>query len=171
MYSHITETYYNLDRYKDTLKASLGRKVLNSFVNFQLESLYWAQMHTLRAAVEFSRQKRMDGFLQDNKRKHLPELLGSFITAKALQYTGIKQILNGLNDKILSSLLNLCVEKGILLKQVRGKESYYSLELQSPLEIDLIHFYEANAGSLAYIPELFLRSIVRNADIFREKKD
>ena len=170
MYSHITETYASLDRYKTTMQATLGRKVLNSFVNFQLESLYWTQMNTLRATVEYERREWINKIMRNETKKHLQELLDCLITAKALQYSEVKQMLNMINDKILSSLLNYCVEKKILLKKTRGHGSFYSLQYNSPVEADLIGFYLENENRVSYMPDQFMRSIVKHRDMFSNKE-
>jgi Fic family protein len=165
-YSHIVETYHVIERYKDALQASLGRKILNNFVNMQLESLFWAQMHTLRSAVEFSRRKFIDAVVGQQKKKHLTELLNSLVTAKALRFKDIKKATGGINDKILASLLDWCLGRHLLLKQVQGRDSFYTLASDSATEKDLIRFYKDNKNRLTYTPDIFSRSILMNAEYF-----
>jgi hypothetical protein len=165
-YSHIVETYHAIERYKDALQASLGRKILNNFVNMQLESLFWAQTHTLRASVEFRRRKFSNDILGRHDKKHLSGLLNALVTSKALQYKEIKKTLGAINDKILASLLDLCMERKLLRKHVRGRESFYALAVDSAAEKDLLRYYAKNKDRLTYTPENFSRSILMNAEYF-----
>jgi Fic family protein len=165
-YSHIVETYHVIERYNDALQASLGRKILNNFVNMQLESLFWAQMHTLRAAVEFSRRKFVEAVLGQQKKKHLAELLNSLISAKALQFKDIKIAMGGINDKIVASLLNWCLGRSLLRKHVQGRDSFYTLAFDSAAEKDLTRYYKENRDRLTYTPDIFSRSILMNAEYF-----
>jgi|WetSurMetagenome_2_1015567.scaffolds.fasta_scaffold00088_31 fido (protein-threonine AMPylation protein) len=165
-YSHIVETYHVIERYKDALQASLGRKILNNFVNMQLESLFWAQMHTLRSAVEFSRRKFVEAVLGQQEKKHLAGLLNYLITSKALRFKDIKIALGGINDKIVASLLNFCIGRKLLRKHVQGRDSFYTLAFDSAAEKDLNRYYKENRDRLTYTPDIFSRSILMNAEHF-----
>jgi Fic family protein len=168
IYSHIVETYHSLDRYKKAIEDTLRKNVLNGFVNMQMESLFWTQMHTLRAAVEFDRRQFVDETLAKHQRKNLSQLLKGLINTKSLQFKDIRKLLGNINDKLITSLLGWCLENKILYRQASGKESFYTLAIDSPIEKELLNYYDNNKVRVTYTPEEFATSILQHAEYFRK---
>ena len=120
----------------------------------------------MSAAVEFDRRQFVDEALVKHQRKNLSQLLNGLVNTKALQFKEIRELLGKINDKLITSLLAWCLENKILYRQASGKESFYTLAIDSPIERELLDFYDNNKSRITYTPEDFATSILQHAEFF-----
>ena len=148
-----TSYYYHKqkERYYKYLLYSLEHKNLNHFVSFMLEALVLSIMDVVKTALEIKRSEFLD------RREVLgPEklVLKPFIKKGEIQFKNLARLTRGkITRPTLVTYLQKVVETGVLKKREAGRNTYYTLNFESPEGETLKRWLALAKQKLSYIPD------------------
>ncbi len=148
-----TSYYYHKqkERYYKYLLYSLEHKNLNHFVSFMLEALVLSILDVAKTALEIKRSEFLD------RREVLgPEklVLKPFIKKGEIQFKNLARLTRGkITRPTLVTYLQKVVETGVLKRREAGRNTYYTLNFESPEGETLKRWLALAKQKLSYIPD------------------
>ena len=148
-----TSYYYHKqkERYYKYLLYSLEHKNLNHFVSFMLEALVLSILDVAKTALEIKRSEFLD------RREVLgPEklVLKPFIKRGEIQFKNLARLTRGkITRPTLVTYLQKVVETGVLKRREAGRNTYYTLNFESPEGETLKRWLALAKQKLSYIPD------------------
>lgn len=148
-----TSYYYHKQkaRYYKYLLYSLERKNLNHFVSFMLEALVLSIIDVVKTSLEIKRSEFLD------RQEELgPEklVLKPFIKRGEIQFKNLARLTRGkITRPTLVTYLQRVVKLDILKRREAGRNTYYTLNFESPEEETLSKWLAFSKRKLTYIPD------------------
>ena len=148
-----TSYYYHKqkERYYKYLLYSLEHKNLNHFVSFMFEALVLSILDVAKTALEIKRSEFLD------RREVLgPEklVLKPFIKKGEIQFKNLARLTRGkITRPTLVTYLQKVVETGVLKRREAGRNTYYTLNFESPEGETLKRWLALAKQKLSYIPD------------------
>ena len=148
-----TSYYYHKqkERYYKYLLYSLEHKNLNHFVSFILEALVLSVIDVVKTALETKRNEFI------NRQEVLgPEklVLKPFIKRGEIQFKNLARFTRGkITRPTLVTYLQRVVELDVLKRREAGRNTYYTLNFESPEEETLKQWLIFAKQRLSYIPD------------------
>jgi len=148
-----TSYYYHKqkERYYKYLLYSLEHKNLNHFVSFMLEALVLSIIDVVKTALEIKRSEFI------NRQEVLgPEklVLKPFIKRGEIQFKNLARLTRGkITRPTLVTYLQRVVELDVLKRREAGRNTYYTLNFESPEKETLKRWLIFAKQKLSYIPD------------------
>lgn len=148
-----TSYYYHKqkERYYKYLLYSLEKRNLNHFVQFCLEALVLSIIDVVKTSLEIKRSEFLDRQEQLGPEKLV---LKPFIKREEIQFKNLSRLTRGkITRPTLVTYLQKVVELDILKRREAGRNTYYTLNFESPEEEMLKKWLAFAKKHLTYIPD------------------
>jgi len=148
-----TSYYYHKQkqRYYKYLLYSLEHKNLNHFVSFMLEALVLSIIGVVKTALEIKRGEFLD---RQEALGHEKLVLKPFIKRGEIQFKNLARQTRGkITRPTLVTYLQRVVELDVLKRREAGRNTYYTLNFESPEEETLKRWLIFAKQKLSYIPD------------------
>lgn len=148
-----TSYYYHKqkERYYKYLLYSLEKKNLNHFVSFMMEALVLSIIDVVKTSLEIKRSEFLDRQVELGHEKLVLKL---FIKRSEIQFKKLSRLTRGkITRPTLVTYLQTLVKLNILKRRAEGRNTYYSLNLESQEEKTLKKWLIFAREKLTYIPD------------------